>query len=137
MPAFLLVAWPYIKQFGPYLLIALFCGWIVFHFEGVGERKQAAKDTTTIAKWEVAFHASDANFDTAIGMVNSQNAAIKALQADGQQRAREAAAARDVALKANASLVQQNATLAQVAKRHYSASEPCTTPPEVMKGAQI
>ena len=97
-----------------------------------GEVEQKAKD----AGWVTAFYRSDANFRVAIAAVDQQNVAIKGLAIDGQQRAREAAEARDAALKANASLIKTQATLGDVAKRHYSSAEPCATPAEVM-GAKI
>ena len=134
IPAPLQVAWTFLRPVLPYVIGAVCILLLVLHFEAVGARRQATKDASVIASWKTAFGKSDANFRTAIGMVDNQTAHVRALAVAGDQRARAAAAARSAALAANKSLVQYQSTLAKVAKRNYSSAEPCTTPPEVLKG---
>lgn len=135
IPAWLTIS--AVRKFGPWVLGILLLIALYLWIDHRGYARAQAKNAATIASWQTAFHASDANFRVAIGAVNQQNIAIKGLAADGEARAREAAQARDAALKANASLVAQAKTLSDVAKRHYSSAEPCSTPAEVLSAKEL
>lgn len=134
IPAPVQAAWAFIRPVAPYLIGAVLLVVAVLHFEAVGARGQAAKDAVSLAQWQAAFHQSDVNFHTAMGMVDDQTAKVKALSVESEQRAREAAAAKAAAVAANKSLIDYQKILGGVAKRNYSSAEPCSTPPEIMKG---
>jgi len=134
IPAPIQAAWGIAKPLLPYIGAALAVLAAYWWADDRGRAAQREKDAKAIAaitqqrdSWVAAFHLSDANFHTAIGMVNDQTARIRALKADGDARARQAVAERDAAIKANRSLTAQAVALRDSAKRHYSSAEPCTT----------
>lgn len=144
MPAFLLTAWPWIKKALPYLGAILAVLAAYWWADDRGRAAQLAKDTKAIValtqqrdSWITAFHASDANFRTAIGLANDEAANIRAIKAEGDRRAAQAVAERDAALKANKTLTAQAATLRDSAKRHYSTGEPCTSSTDLMNAKDL
>ena len=136
MPALFLTAWPWIKKFGPYLAGALLLLGLYLWIDARGYDRARTKYELQIASDNASMQRGIDAINLLRSALNDQNAKVQALAVDGEQRAREAAAARDAALKANASLVKTQAMLAGVAKRTYSSAEPCTTPAEVM-GAKL
>lgn len=132
----ILAAWPLIKKFGPWLAGALILLGLYLWIDARGYDRAQAKYQAQIASDNASMQRGIDAINLLRGALNDQNAKVQAMAVAGEQRARAAAAAKDAALKANASLVKTQATLAGVAKRTYSSAEPCTTPPEVM-GAQL
>lgn len=144
IPAPIQAAWEIVKPLLPFIAILVGAVILIWHFESVGEAQQKARDAKAIAaltqqrdSWITAFHASDANFRTAIGMANDEAANIRAIKADGDARAARAVAERDAALKANKTLTTQAATLRDSAKRHYSTGEPCTSSADLMNAKDL
>lgn len=144
MPMWLLKFLPYLKNAAPYLgafaLVIAAYWWA----DNRGRDAQKIKDASAISAitqqrdtWIVAFHASDANFRTAMGMANEEAANIMALKADGDARVKRAVAERDEALKANRSLTAQAANLRDSAKRHYSSGEPCSSSAALLNSKEL
>lgn len=135
---FLLAAWPWIKRFGPYIAAVLALLGLYLWIDARGYDRAQTKYQAQIASDNASMKRGIDAINALRGALSDQNAQVEAWKADGDRRAREAAAARDAAVKANASLVKVQATLADVAKRTYSSSAPCATPAEVLNlGSQL
>lgn len=136
MPALLLTAWPWIKRLGPWIMGALLLLGLYLWIDARGYDRAQTKYQAQIAADNASMQRGIDAIHLLRGALSDQNAQIDAWKVDGDQRAREAAEAKNAALKANASLIKTEATLAGVAKRNYSSAEPCRTPAEVM-GAKL